>query len=1047
MNNTRTTKTALYLTLTLLLFITTVFMAGCNGSNGGSASETISPSPTVSPVQPVENVVSIAVLPQEPSIPLGLTQQFTAVGTYPDGSSADITNYVVWSVSEPGIATIDEKGLVTASEDLPGVVTVTAVLNTDTASEKEELSASTTLKVTNPVLSEIVVTPDSPTIPRGQVTQFVATGKYNDGTSYNISSMVTWSSSDNTVASISNSPGYNGSLNPLSKGTTNVIATFKKISSTADVVTVTDAALTSITIDQVNPSLTVGSTLNFTATGHYTDGIVVHPLGGVTWNSSDPAKASVDTSSGLASGLTLGTTNVTAALGTVKSSPSTLTVSSSGMVTLTSITISPSSPSIHLGYNSQFSAIGVYSDGSNRNITDEVTWHSGTPAVAVFSVNPREEGMASSLTTGTTDVYASKDTVDSNHTTLTVTGATLESITIDQVNPSLALGTGMTFTARGHYSDGSEISPLVGVTWNSSNTGTATINPSTGLINTVAPGTTNVTATLSTVTSSVSTLTVTGAVLQTIEVTPAGVSVPLGVDQQFVATGVFSDSSRQNLTDQVTWNSSDIGAVQFSGVAGEEGLAISVAAGSSNVTAQKGGIASNTVNMTVTAATLESITIDQVNPSLGIGGTMTFTATGRYSDGSTVSPLAGVTWNSSNVGTAAIDPSTGVVATVQLGNTNVTATSGSVTSNVSTLSVTSAILSSIDVTPAGPLSLARGIDQQFAATGHYSDGTTRNITDEVTWISSNTSAVEFSGVPGEEGMAISKAVGTTNVTAQRGAVISNTTVFNVTAKELVSITLSPSSGSILVAETISFTAVGHYTDGSTDDPLAGVTWNSNPNSVATITSGGVATGVTEGSTNITATLGTVTSSPAPLTVVGTTLDETEDFNMWPLAGWTIIDNLGGTYVWSYNNNPSFMNKSYTAVNPNATQGSGTGALASTWEWTNSTQPVNTTMISPSYNLSGKTSAAISYKYYFYVLEDSTYSGIETARVDVSVNGGSSWTTIKTYPSGTVTGSGTEIVDVSAYVGNSNVQFRFVYQTTATTSDFDWMVDDFNITAN
>src|SRR6266478_1495711 len=49
--------------------------------------------------------------------------------------------------------------------------------------------------------------------------------------------------------------------------------------------------------------------------------------------------------------------------------------------------------------------------------------------------------------------------------------------------------------------------------------------------------------------------------LASIQVTPANPSVPEGSQQQFKATGTFSDGSTQDLTSRVTWSSSDISAV------------------------------------------------------------------------------------------------------------------------------------------------------------------------------------------------------------------------------------------------------------------------------------------------------------------------------------------------------------------------------------------------------------------------------------------------------------------------------------------------------
>ena len=65
---------------------------------------TISGSTTLTVTDPL--LVSMAVTPANPSIAAGTTQQFTATGTYSDGSTQNLTSTAAWSSSAPGVATI-----------------------------------------------------------------------------------------------------------------------------------------------------------------------------------------------------------------------------------------------------------------------------------------------------------------------------------------------------------------------------------------------------------------------------------------------------------------------------------------------------------------------------------------------------------------------------------------------------------------------------------------------------------------------------------------------------------------------------------------------------------------------------------------------------------------------------------------------------------------------------------------------------------------------------------------------------------------------------
>ena len=87
---------------------------------------------------------------------------------------------------------------------------------------------------------------------------------------------------------------------------------------------------------------------------------------------------------------------------------------------------------------------------------------------------------------------------------------------------------------------------------------------------------------------------------------------------------------------------------------------------------------------------------------------------------------------------------------------------------------------------------------------------------------------------------------------------------------LQSIAVTPPSPSIAAGTAQQFKATGTYSDNSMSDITGSVTWNSSNKGFATISSAGLTTGVAAGTTQITATLGTVVSPNDPLTVTAAT---------------------------------------------------------------------------------------------------------------------------------------------------------------------------------
>lgn len=104
--------------------------------------------------------------------------------------------------------------------------------------------------------------------------------------------------------------------------------------------------------------------------------------------------------------------------------------------------------------------------------------------------------------------------------------------------------------------------------------------------------------------------------------------------------------------------------------------------------ADVGGLGTALV-VTVNVASLSSIAITPVNPSITVGGTQQFTATGTYSDGSTANITSSVSWTSGTPAAATINASTGLATGVADGSSVITATSGSVSGNT-TLTVNAA---------------------------------------------------------------------------------------------------------------------------------------------------------------------------------------------------------------------------------------------------------------------------------------------------------------------------------------------------------------------
>src|SRR3569833_2280664 len=169
------------------------------------------------------------------------------------------------------------------------------------------------------------------------------------------------------------------------------------------------------------------------------------------------------------------------------------------------------------------------------------------------------------------------------------------------------------------------------------------------------------------------------------------------------------------------------------------------------------------------------------------------------------------------------------------------------------------------VTPASPR-VAKGLTQQFTATGTYTDKSTSDLTSKVGWFSSSTTT---SPVDAITGLAHALAPGTTPITATLGQV-PVTASLNVTAAALQSMAIAPNPAFSGVGISGQLTATGTYTDGTTADVTTMAVWASSAPSVVTVgSSTGQQTGVAVGSTTGSATIGTINAATSLSVVTNT----------------------------------------------------------------------------------------------------------------------------------------------------------------------------------
>jgi Bacterial Ig-like domain (group 2) len=171
-------------------------------------------------------LVSVSVTPANPSIADDTNFQLTATGTYSDASTADLTTQVAWASDNPSAIVVNGDGL--AHGVNPGSATITATAPGGT-------SGSTTVTVAAALIISLDVYPASASIPAGTTEQFQAIGTWSDGlTTQDVTATVSWSSSDPTIALVSNSAFSQGLATGVSTGQVTITATLGTLTNSSD---------------------------------------------------------------------------------------------------------------------------------------------------------------------------------------------------------------------------------------------------------------------------------------------------------------------------------------------------------------------------------------------------------------------------------------------------------------------------------------------------------------------------------------------------------------------------------------------------------------------------------------------------------------------------------------------------------------------------------------------------------------------------------------------------------------------------------------------
>lgn len=343
--------------------------------------------------------------------------------------------------------------------------------------------------------------------------------------------------------------------------------------------------------------------------------------------------------------------------------------------------------------------------------------------------------------------------------------------------------------------------------------------------------------------------------IEKIEITPKTITV--GSKQQFYATGYLSDSSTQDLTDDVEWSSTN--ALIVNVAEGEpKGVFDGLRAGSTSIGVNyRGRIATSVVEAKLMQLT--AIKVESDYTSVLFGTKVQMRAIGTFANGTNADITGSVKWSSQFPKIASVSDdlqSKGLVSTLLSGDVLINASFGGVSGSLN-LTITAESFESYYFEPE-IVRIPKGKKQQIKFFGVKKNGSKQDITKDVIWASSANYLAIPSNVEGEEGMIETFDSGIFTLTAVHGQSMLETNA-EVTEATIVQVNIvDPPKNVVCGLDTPQLIAEGVLSDGTTTDITDAVTWAA-VNTAAAVVSNDVAskgrlTTLQPGSTAITATI-------------------------------------------------------------------------------------------------------------------------------------------------------------------------------------------------
>ncbi len=403
----------------------------------------------------------------------------------------------------------------------------------------------------------------------------------------------------------------------------------------------------------------------------------------------------------------------------------------------------------------------VHADGTMTDVSKEATWTNETPDVVSKGDDLRLEG----LTAGKAKIkaaYQSKDAVYE----FEVKVVTIEGIEVTPAVADLPKGNNVKFNVVATFDNSNKEDYLAKVSWKVSDTNILKSTGKTGEYLANAVGAADVEVAFGSLTSKYS-YTVKSADLLSIVLDPKTPLVTVDSGLTLRALGTFSDGSKLDVTSRAKFES-DSAALSPSEIGG--GNFVGKLPGAAKVTAtivDAPNVGAATANVTVMKKVIGLNLVSNLTMPAGLSAPLGVMATFESGEMQEVSnQLGSVQAVSTNVSVTKNDDGSYKVKGIVAGSGSISVKFGDLTVNFP-VSVSQAALVGLNVALSAG-TVIKGQQIAGKATGEYTDGSSVDLTSQVTWRSSDSALATASNGKGFEGKVTGVVGGRVDISATIG---------------------------------------------------------------------------------------------------------------------------------------------------------------------------------------------------------------------------------------------------------------------------------------